>query len=270
MKDEHDPVPLLLRGFNLTRMAALYPEACALAGREGWSPGHLLRHLCEAEAAHREQNRLVRLLRESCLPSTKTLASLDLERLPAKPRRQLPQLLEGGFLERSENILCFGLPGRGKTHYLAALGRELILRHQKRVLFITTHKLVTQLLSAKRDLKLPNQIARLLHFDAIVLDDLGYVQQTQEEMEALFTFFSECYERRSLLISSNLVFSQWDQIFKNPMTTLAAIDRLVHHSLILEFDGESRRAPKTAATSAAQPRPGPAGPGRVTPVSPNP
>ena len=89
-------------------------------------------------------------------------------------------------------------------------------------------------------------------------------------MEALFTFFSECYERRSLLISSNLVFSQCHQIFKNPMTTLAAIDRLVHHAIILEFDGESRRAPKTAAMSAAQPRPGPSRPGRATPVSPGP
>ena len=270
MKPEHDPIPLLLRGLNLAHMARLYPEACAQAEREGWSPRHLLRHLCEAEAAQREQNRLARLLKESCLPGSKTLDSLDLQRLPDKPRRHLPQLLEGGFLERAENVLCFGLPGRGKTHYLAAVGRELVLRHQKRVLFVTTHKLVTLLLTAKRDLKLPGQIAKLLHFDAIVLDDLGYVQQTQEEMEVLFTFFSECYERRSLLISSNLVFSKWDQIFKNPMTTLAAIDRLVHHALILEFDGESRRTPKTAAATAAAARPGPEGPGRATPVPPSP
>ena len=269
MPSEHDPVPLLLRNFNLTCMASVYAAACLEAEREGWSPRHLLRHLCEAEAAQRQQRRLAALLKDSCLPSTKTLANLDLARLPDKPRRVLPQLLEGDFVTRGENILCFGLPGRGKTHYLAALGRELILRHQKRVLFTTTHKLVTLLLVAKRDLKLPSQIARLLRFDAVVLDDLGYIQQTQEEMEVLFTFFSECYERRSLLISSNLVFSKWDQIFKNPMTTVAAIDRLVHHALILEFDGESRRVSKPPP-GCAPPRAGPSGSARTSPATPIP
>lgn len=188
--------------------------------------------------------------------------------MPDKPRRHLPQLLEGGFLERAENVLCFGLPGWGKTHYLAAVGREVVLRHQKRVLFVTTHKLVTLLLTAKRDLKLPGQIAKLLHFEAIVLDDLGYVQQTQEEMEVLFTFFSSATSAGAC-DSSNLVFSKWDQIFKNPMTTLA-IDCLVHHALILEFDGESRRTPETAAATGAAARPGPSGPGRGNPRFPKP
>jgi DNA replication protein DnaC len=139
-------------------------------------------------------------------------------------------------------VLAFGLPGRGKTHFLAAVGHELILRHQKRILFVPTFKLVQRLLEAKKRFELETLLKKLDGFEAIILDDLGYVQQSREEMEVLFTFFAERYERRSVLISSNLVFSQWDKIFQDPMTTMAAIDRLIHHSIILEFDGESHRA----------------------------
>jgi len=134
-----------------------------------------------------------------------------------------------------------GSPGRGKTHFLSALGRELVLRQARSVYFTPTFKLVQQLLAAKRDLKLDGLLRRLDRYEAIILDDLGYVQQSREEMEVLFTFLAERYERRSVLVSSNLVFSKWDQIFKDPMTTMAAVDRLVHHAIILEFDGESMR-----------------------------
>ena len=131
------------------------------------------------------------------------------------------------------------------------LGHELILRHQKRVLFVPTFKLVQRLLEAKAALRLEACLKRLDAFEAIILDDLGYVQQSRQEMEVLFTFFAERYERRSLLISSNLVFSQWEKIFQDPMTTMAAIDRLVHHSVILEFDGDSYRAAKPKLTAVA-------------------
>ena len=107
---------------------------------------------------------------------------------------------------------------------------------------ISRSKLVQRLLEAKKNLKLESLLKKLDSFEAILLDDLGYVQQTREEMEVLFTFFAERYERRSVLISSNLVFSKWEQIFHDPMTAMAAIDRLVHHSIILEFGGESHRS----------------------------
>ncbi len=158
-----------------------------------------------------------------------------------KVRRQLPTLLTGELVRRGDNLLCFGLPGRGKSHFCAALGREWIQRHQLKVLFTPTFKLVTQLLAAKRDLKLPAALAKLERFDAVILDDLGYVQQSREEMEVLFTFLAERYEKQSVVITSNLVFSQWDQIFKDPMTTMAAVDRLVHHATILDFTGDTRR-----------------------------
>ena len=244
MRAENDPTVLLLRSFCLTTMAGQYEEVMERAGKEGWSHRQVLRHLCESEAVERAQKRTARLLAESGLPEGKTLSTLDAAVLPAKVRRQLPALIEGGFVERAVNVLAFGLPGRGKTHFLAALGRELILRHSRRVLFRPAFKLVGQLLAAKRDLRLESELKKLDRYDVLILDDIGYVQQSREEMEVLFTLLAERYERRSLLISSNLVFSQWDQIFKDAMTTMAAIDRLVHHSIILEFDGASQRAKK--------------------------
>ena len=144
-------------------------------------------------------------------------------------------------------------PGRGKSHFLCALGRELVLRRGCKVYFTPTFKLAQQLLAAKQELRLDGLLKRLDRFEAIILDDLGYVQQSREEMEVLFTFLAERYERRSVLVSSNLVFSKWDQIFKDPMTTMAAVDRLVHHAIILEFDGESMRVPHPRDKGGGQP-----------------
>jgi len=234
-------VSILLRSLCLGEIAKRCDEITEKAGREGWSHERYLRELCELEITRRAQRRTERLLKESHLPDGKTMATLDQERLPLKVRRQVPTLLEGRFVEETENILAFGLPGRGKSHLLCAIARELILKQGYRVLFITVVKLVQQLLIAKRDLKLENVLRRLDGFDLVLLDDIGYTQQSREEMEVLFTFLSERYERKSLMITSNLIFSEWDKIFKDPMTTAAAIDRLVHHSIILELDGESYR-----------------------------
>jgi DNA replication protein DnaC len=239
-----DPLEMLFRAFRLPTMAASFVDLIQSAEAQNWGYRKLLLQLCEAEAADRRERKRERLLRESGLPAGKTLGQLDEGKLPAKVRRQLPTLLEGSFIERAENLLVFGLPGRGKTHFLCALGRELILRHACPVYFTPTFKLVQQLLAAKRELRLDALLKRLDRFTAVILDDLGYVQQSREEMEVLFTFLAERYERRSVLLSSNLVFSKWDQIFKDPMTTMAAVDRLVHHAIILEFDGETMRAPR--------------------------
>ena len=234
-------IPTLLRALSLTEMAKTSEELTLQAGREGWSHEQYLCVLCELELDRRTQRRTERLLKEARLPDGKTMATLDLERLPIKLRRQLPSLLEGRFVKDAGNILAFGLPGRGKTHLLCALAHELILRHGCRVLFLPTVHLVQRLLIAKRDLKLESFLRKLDCFDVVLLDDIGYVQQSREEMEVLFTFLSERYERKSLMITSNLLFSDWDKIFKDPMTTAAAIDRLVHHSTILELDGDSQR-----------------------------
>jgi len=239
-----DSLGLLLKAFRLPTMAGMYEQVVEQAEQQGWGYRKFLQHLCEAEAQDRAERKLERLLKQSELPGGKTLSSLAEAKLPAKVRRILPTLLDGGFVSRAENVIALGLPGRGKSHFLAALGRELVLRHKYAVLFTPTFKLVQQLLVAKRDLRLEDLLRRLDHFDVVVLDDLGYIKQDREEMEVLFTFLAERYERRSVMLSSNLVFSKWDQIFKDPMTTMAAIDRLVHHAIILEFNGESMRVPR--------------------------
>ena len=245
----------MLRSFRLPTMAAVWEECVAQAERENWGYRRLLQRLCESEEQDRRERKMQRLLKQSGLPDGKTLGNLDEKLLPSKIRRLLPTLLEGHFVERAENLLAFGLPGRGKSHFLAALGRELILRHRSPVLFTPTFKLVQELLVAKRELRLESHLQRLDHYAVVILDDIGYVQQDRQEMEVLFTFLAERYERRSVLISSNLVFSKWDQIFKDPMTTMAAIDRLVHHATILEFNGPSVRAQKAEGRQRSQGEP---------------
>lgn len=239
-----DPLAILFRSFHLPTMASIWEESAQRAEKENWGYRRLLQHLCESEAQDRRERKVSRQLKNSGLPDGKTLGNLDEKLLPAKIRRLLPGLLDGGFVQRAENVLVFGLPGRGKSHFLAAIGREMILRHGYPLLYTPTFKLVQQLLAAKKELRLENELKRLDRYPVVILDDIGYVQQDREEMEVLFTFLAERYERRSVMISSNLVFSKWDQIFKDPMTTMAAIDRLVHHATILEFNGESVRAQK--------------------------
>jgi DNA replication protein DnaC len=234
-------LPVLLRSLYLGEMARALEAVTEQAGRDGWSHEQYLRALCDVEVSRRAERRRERLLKESKLPDGKTLATLEQDRLPPRVRYQLSALLEGRFVEQADNVLAFGLPGRGKTHLCCAIARELIIAKGYRAIFCPAVHLVQQLLVAKRDLRLEAALHKLDGYDIVVLDDIGYIQQSREEMEVLFIFLAERYERKSLMITSNLVFSEWDKIFKDPMTTAAAIDRLVHHSTILELNGDSYR-----------------------------
>jgi DNA replication protein DnaC len=201
---EHS-LDILMRSLKLPAFARYAEEVARGAEKEGWSFRRYLHHLAELEIEERRQRRIERNQRESDLPGEKTLATLNRGRLPPKVQKILPALCEGDFVQRGENLLAFGLPGRGKTHLACAIGHELIQRG-RRVFFTPTFALVQRLLVAKRDLVLDRELARLDRFDAVILDDIGYVQQSREEMEVLFTFLSERYERRSVIITSNLVF----------------------------------------------------------------
>jgi len=255
-RNPHETLDMRLRALKLPAFVAHHAEVAEKAEKQGWGFRQYLEHLTELEFAERRTRKIERLHKLSGLPSEKTLGTLDQARLPTKVRRQIPTLCEGGFVERADNILAFGLPGRGKTHLLCGISRELIERGYA-VLFTPAYRLVQRLLLAKRALGLEKEFRRLDVYDAVLIDDIGYVQQDREEMEVLFTFLSERYERRSVMITSNLVFSQWDRIFKDAMTTACAIDRIVHHAIILELTGESYRsdAAKKAnrAAAAAQP-----------------
>ena len=229
-----------LKELHLPTVRACYEEEAERARQESLTYEYYLAEVMEREREVRRHNRIQRLIRESKLPLEKSLEVFEMERLSSVLCAQVNALLEGSFVERSENVLAFGNPGSGKTHLLCAIGQELI-QQGRRVLFTPCSLLVQQLLIAKRDLKLPRILKRLSGYDALIIDDIGYVQQNRQEMEVLFILLAERYERGSLMITSNLPFSKWERIFKDPMTAAAAIDRLVHHSVILELNLPSYR-----------------------------
>jgi len=241
------------KALRLPTIAEVVSDTIRRAEQETWSYAAFLQTLFEQEIEGRRRRRIERLLKQSHLPPGKTLDQFDQARLPLRIRRLLPQLCTGEFVDRAENILFFGLPGTGKTHLCCGVAYELI-QNSYSVLFTPTYKLVGGLLRAKRDYELERELRRLDRFQVVILDDIGYVQQTRAEMEVLFTFLAERYERRSVMITSNLVFSEWDKIFKDPLTTAAAIDRVVHHSTIVEFgkDMKSVRAEEAARRQQEQ------------------
>jgi len=246
-----DALKLHCKTLRLTTMGTVIEETFALAEREGWSTADTVRYLFEQEVTGRKTRRIERIQKRSQLPKQKTWAQFDRARLTPTLQHQVDRLLTGHFVAHAENVLLFGLPGTGKTHLASALGHELIqLGHH--VWFVPTFKLVGRLLKAKQELALEHALKKLDRFDVIILDDIGYVQQSREEMEVLFTFLAERYERRSLIITSNLVFSQWGQIFKDPLTTAAAIDRIVHHSTIIEFGAQMKSVRLEQATQRNQ------------------
>lgn len=232
----------LLSQLNLGAMADAFADVALRAAKEGLSHEAYLYELARLETEQRTQRRTARLVRQSGLPAEKTFRTLALSRLSPGLQLQLERLKSASFLETATNIIAIGKPGVGKSHCLAAVGYAVIEAGYP-LLWTPTSALVQRLLAAKRDLRLPQELAKLDKFACVILDDIGYVQHDRDEMEVLFTFLAERYERKSVMITTNLVFSEWERIFKNPMTTMAAIDRLVHHSVILDMMSvESYRA----------------------------
>ena len=233
-----------LRELHLATIRRVYEEEAKRAQEECLSYEMYLYELVEKECEVRRNNRIERLLKESRLPLEKNLDSFDLKRLPRKVNQAVNSILDGSFLERKENILAFGNPGSGKTHLLCAIGQALIRNKGIRIYFSQCSLLVQELLIAKKELKLARILKKLSKYDAIVIDDIGYVQQSRDEMEVLFTLLAERYERGSIMLTSNLAFSKWEKIFKDPMVTAAAIDRLIHHCVVLELNLPSYRMEK--------------------------
>jgi DNA replication protein DnaC len=253
--DVLDRLAELCVSFKLPTLAQQLGSRFVDAGHDDVLP--LLLELFELESGERRERRVDRLRRASRLPPGKTHETLDSSRFPKPLAAKIRELAKGDFLDRADNVLCFGLPGVGKTHAAAAIGHAVVAQGHS-VLFTPTFRLVQELLIAKRDLTLTRMLRALDMFELLILDDIGYVQQGRDEVDVLFTLMSERYERRSMLITSNLVFSEWNKIFKDPITTAAAIDRVVHHSVILEFadvitfrgDAARKRAGKAGGTDS--------------------
>lgn len=250
MPDRHAELHTMLRTLKLPAMAATFAALALHAAKAGLTHEAFLYELTQEEVSQRDQRRIARLLHQSGLPPEKTFRTLTLDRFPPGLRQQVERLRSGAFVDDAINVVAVGKPGTGKSHLAAALGHELIAQGQP-VLWASTAQLVQRLLAAKRDLRLPQLLTQLDRYACLLLDDIGYVQHDRNEMEVLFTLLAERYERRSVIITTNLVFSEWTRIFQDPMTTMAAIDRVVHHAVILDLMGlDSFRA---AAARAALP-----------------
>lgn len=239
-KQLHTDIKQVFKILRLPAMLSSYETHAERARKEAMSFEEFLYNLLSEEEQSRENRKIERLLRESRLPLEKTMESFDRKRMPKKLEAQLGSLLLGGFVNRRENVLAFGNPGSGKTHLISAIAHEMVHLGYS-VMFKKSSLLVQELLIAKQELRLPRYLKQLSRYDILIIDDIGYIQQSREEMEVLFTLLAERYERGSIMLTSNLPFSKWDQVFKDPMTAAAAIDRLVHHCIILELNLPSYR-----------------------------
>jgi DNA replication protein DnaC len=260
-------LPVLLTQLRLPTVALLWPTLTETADRESWPAAKTLAALMEHEVAERARRRTARHLLEARLPAGKTLDLFDFAAVSSISKARITALAEGdSWLDQGTNILLFGPPGVGKSHLAAALGHAMVDAGY-RVLFTRTTDLVQQLQTARQELKLASAIEKLDKYHLLVLDDLSYVQKSQAETSVIFELISARYERRSLLITANQPFGAWDSIFPDPAMTVAAIDRLVHHSIILEMNTDSYRR-KSAEMKLRRKAPGSAV--KVTPAEPSP
>jgi DNA replication protein DnaC len=245
---------LMLTELRLPTIKRLAAEVCDQSDREGWPARKLLEWLLEQEMTEREVRRFERHRVASGLSSDKRLSSFDFSAIPTISKARIVALAEGHeWLDRGVNLLAFGAPGSGKSHLLSGIGHALI-DAGRRVLFTRCSDLVQRLQAARRDLRLPQELAKLDRFDLLILDDLSYVRRDQAETSVLFELIAERYERKSLAITANTPFSQWGDVFVDPAMTLAAIDRLVHHATILEMNVEGYRRRTAQEKQTGQPR----------------
>ena len=246
----------MLTDLRLPTIKRLAQDLCDQSDREGWPAHRLLEALCEHEIAEREVRRLDRHRAESGLSPDKRLSSFDFSTVPNVSKAKVMAMAEGHeWIDRGANVLLFGPPGVGKSHLVCALGHALI-DAGRRVLFTRCSDLVQRLQAARRDLKLPQELAKLDRFDLLILDDLSYVKRDQAETSVLFELISERYERKSLALTANTPFSQWGEVFVDKAMTLAAVDRLVHHATIFEMNVESYRRRAAEAEKPASPKKG--------------
>jgi DNA replication protein DnaC len=246
---------IMLNELRLPTIKTLWPRFAETADREGWPAARFLAAIAEHELAERANRRIERHLAEAHLPPGKTLDSFAFEAVPMISKAQVMAMAAGdSWLAKGANVLMFGPPGGGKSHLAAAIGLALI-ENGWRVLFTRTTDLVQKLQVARRELQLEGAIAKLDKFDLLILDDLAYVTKDQAETSVLFELISARYERRSILITANQPFGEWNRVFPDPAMTLAAVDRLVHHATIFEMNVESyrRRAAMEAKRSRGRP-----------------
>ncbi len=241
MNNETDSkLPLMLKQLNLSAMTNLWRDFSQQADQEGWGSAKFLESLCECELQGRESRRFARHFKEANLPKGKTFSTYSFKHVPLNKTQIFTMAAGGSWIQNGDNILIFGPSGVGKTHLAAAIGTQLI-EHGYRVIFSSTTGLLQNLQAAKQSYSLPNILEKLDKYDVLILDDFGYVQKNHDETSVLFELISDRYEKKSIIITCNHPFSAWEAIFKDKTMAVAAIDRLVHHSTILQINGRSYR-----------------------------
>jgi len=235
--------PLLdsyLRQLRLPTCARLYPQFATDAARNNHDAVRFLLALTEQEVNQRQLNMLQQRLKNARFPVIKELTDFDFSRLPTLNKAQVLDLARGEYIQQKQSLILIGNPGLGKT-YLAISLAVAACRAGKRVRFWTAAGLVNELIQAQDEHRLHRFIASALKLDLVVLDELGFIPFSQNGAQALFTFCSELYERLALIITTNLKFADWVQVFGDERLTAALLDRLTHHAHILELLGESYR-----------------------------
>jgi DNA replication protein DnaC len=237
---EHLLLNTYLKRLRLPGMARTYQKMAEEAGSKNLSYEDYLLALAEQEVVQRDANAFQTRLKRAGFPVHKDFETFDFSVAEGIDKQRMLQLAECGWVDRSEAVLLVGNPGTGKTHCATALGVEAC-RRGKRVRFFTAADLATAILESKAQLvygKLQRQLDRA---DVVVVDELGYVALSKESAQALFNFFGQRYERRSVVITTNLEFEKWPEVFGDERMTAALLDRLTHRAHIFLATGESYR-----------------------------
>jgi len=243
-----------LRQLNLKTFAAQHADFAKEAATSQASYTRFLLALAEQEVADRLTRRRERRLKEAKFPVRKQLDSFDFSLLPSLDEKKVAQLQEGHYIDETQSVICIGAPGLGKTHIATALG--MAAAHQtRRVRFFNAAGLVNELIAAQEAGKLQLLLNRAVAHDLIILDELGFIPFTQKGAQLIFQFCSAVYERTSLIITTNLPFAHWTQLFGNEQLTVALLDRLTHRAHILEFVGDSYRFRQRLAQDVSIPQP---------------
>ena len=239
----HSEPPLLtkeLRELRLPTIMANWRQAAEEAGRRGVPYAEYLAELVHQEILDRHDRRVNRRVKEAKFPSLKTLDTFDFDRQPGITREKLLGLARGDFVTRHENVVLLGEIGTGKTHLASAIGFACCQRGF-RVRFMTAADLTTVLVESKSVDRLSRKLDQLARYDLVILDELGYVPFDRAGADLLFTFITRIYEQRSLIVTTNLPFERWSEVFQDATAAAAVIDRVVHHSTILQTAGKSYR-----------------------------
>lgn len=246
MPDENT-LPLLLKQCKLPVMLAHWQEVAEQAIEKNWSHPSYLANLCELEIAQRLRRRIERYTKAGNLPPAKTLATFDFAVVPSLNYQKIQALADDpSWVRAANNVILFGPSGVGKSHLASAIAHRLI-EHGIRVLYTSTTTLVQKLQEARQAYKLPAAIAKLARIPVLILDDIGYAKKDELETSVLFELIAQRYETASLIITANQPFGEWDSIFPDNMMAVAAIDRLIHHSTIINITGESYRTRDAAS-----------------------